>query len=221
MIKHHPTDAVLSQYACGTLPASVSVIVSAHCEMCPLCRSKLGTMEKIESQLVFDDSGEENADAGWQGDEAMAMIDAITADAASDCTALVEPRALNVMGTDLMLPTALGTVAVSAFRGIGKISRARLELEDGNLRTSLLHIEAGGEIPEHSHNGFEITLLLSGEFSDEMDTYRAGDFMWLDARHRHTPKTKTGCVCLTVVSDALIFQKGLSKMLNPIGRLIY
>jgi len=43
----------------------------------------------------------------------------------------------------------------------------------------------------------------------------------LDGRHNHTPKTIEGCLCFTVVSSALHFNKGISKLLNPIGNLIY
>ncbi|MGO3300382.1 MAG: ChrR family anti-sigma-E factor, partial [Pseudoalteromonas sp.] len=42
-----------------------------------------------------------------------------------------------------------------------------------------------------------------------------------DGTHQHSPQTKNGCLCFTVVSSALHFNKGLSKLLNPIGNLIY
>jgi putative transcriptional regulator len=104
---------------------------------------------------------------------------------------------------------------------VGKLARSRVAIDDGPLRSSLLHIGAGGEIPEHTHTGFEVTLLLDGEFSDEEGSYVPGDFIWQDGSHQHTPLTKDGCLCFTVVSSALHFNKGLSKLLNPIGNLIY
>jgi putative transcriptional regulator len=64
-------------------------------------------------------------------------------------------------------------------------------------------------------------LLLQGSFEDEMGTYHAGDFIWLNGKHIHQPVTKTGCVCLTVSSDAIRFVKGVSQLLNPIGQFIY
>ncbi|MGL5391190.1 MAG: ChrR family anti-sigma-E factor, partial [Shewanella sp.] len=37
----------------------------------------------------------------------------------------------------------------------------------------------------------------------------------------HAPTTKSGCLCYTVLNAPLHFTKGLSKLLNPIGELIY
>jgi putative transcriptional regulator len=76
-------------------------------------------------------------------------------------------------------------------------------------------------VPEHTHKGFELTLLLDGEFEDEMGKYVKGDFICLDSAHKHSPQTTQGCLCLTVVNDALQFTKGMSKLLNPFGNLIY
>ena len=104
---------------------------------------------------------------------------------------------------------------------LGKISRARLDFEDDAHHTSLLHIDKDGQVPCHTHKGFEITLLLEGSFEDEMGVYNKGDFIWLDGNHTHQPATKEGCVCLTVSSDALYFTKGVSQLFNPLGKYIY
>ena len=104
---------------------------------------------------------------------------------------------------------------------LGKINRAPLILGEGEVHTHLLRIDPGGVVPEHTHKGFELTLLLEGEFEDELGTYVKGDFICLDSTHKHSPKTQKGCLCLTVVNDALHFTKGMSKLLNPIGSLIY
>jgi putative transcriptional regulator len=122
---------------------------------------------------------------------------------------------------EVLLPRALSCLERSEFSTIGKIGRSRFNADDGTLRASLLQIAPGGEIPEHTHTGFEITLLLDGDFSDEDGEYVPGDFIMLDGAHNHTPKTKDGCLCFTVVSSALYFNKGISKLLNPIGSLIY
>ena len=94
-------------------------------------------------------------------------------------------------------------------------------MDEGEIHTSLLQIQPGGMIPEHTHKGFEVTLLLDGEFSDDMGSYEAGDFIMLDGTHQHNPKTEDGCLCLTVVSDALHFTQGFGKLLNPFGSLLY
>ena len=45
MIKHHPTDEILSQFVSADLPASLSVAVAIHVDMCPCCKSKVAAIE--------------------------------------------------------------------------------------------------------------------------------------------------------------------------------
>lgn len=122
---------------------------------------------------------------------------------------------------EITLPRALNSIEVLPWQGLGKISRARFGFDDDERRLSLLKIDQGGQIPQHTHTGIEITLLLEGSFEDDMGTYQVGDFIWLDAKHTHSPITQEGCICLTLVSDALHFTQGFTKLLNPLGKLIY
>ena len=121
----------------------------------------------------------------------------------------------------LPLPRALNSLNAAPWQGVGKVSRARFQFNDDERRLSLLKIDKGGQIPQHTHTGIEITLLLEGSFEDDMGSYQKGDFIWLDKDHTHSPITQEGCVCLTLVSDSLHFTQGLSKLLNPLGKLIY
>jgi putative transcriptional regulator len=145
----------------------------------------------------------------------------ITADNSISHCESSKPVSIDFSGKEETLPNAFNNYSRSDFSRIGKISRSRFESEDNELRASLLHIEAGGEIPNHTHTGFEITLLLEGQFEDESGVYNKGDFIWLDGSNSHSPKSKEGCICFTLVNSALHFNKGLSKLLNPIGKLIY
>jgi putative transcriptional regulator len=224
MIKHHPSDTLLTQYCSATLSASLSLAVSIHVDMCPVCQAKVAEVEAANAAQIFNDSvppASDSNDADIDDDFAADLFAAITADSGVDDPYAVAPVTVNVGQQQYQLPRALTRISHSKFTQIGKIARSRIALDDGPLRSSLLHIGAGGEIPEHTHTGFEITLLLDGEFSDEDGHYVPGDFIYQDASHLHTPVTKEGCLCFTVVSSALHFNKGLSKLLNPIGNLIY
>jgi putative transcriptional regulator len=104
---------------------------------------------------------------------------------------------------------------------IGKLARARIQLNENEIHTSLLQIQPGGGVPEHTHKGFELTLLLEGSFHDEQGEYVKGDFIMLDASHQHHPISEEGCLCYTVANDALRFTQGINKLLNPIAAFIY
>jgi len=226
MIKHHPSETLLTQYCSASLSASLSLAVSIHVDMCPVCQAKVAKIEASNAEQVFSDSIEQSQPLEMISDDILdeqesSLFDFITADNSIDEVYEVEPVAIKVNNHDYQLPRALTRISHGKFTQVGKLARSRVALEDGPLRSSLLHIDAGGEIPEHTHTGFEITLLLDGEFSDEEGSYVPGDFIFQDGSHQHTPLTKDGCLCFTVVSSALHFNKGFSKLLNPIGNLIY
>ncbi|TMO68230.1 ChrR family anti-sigma-E factor [Pseudoalteromonas aurantia] len=216
MIKHHPTAEMLMQFSQGTLPESLSIAVSAHVEMCPCCAKQVAKNEALCGQELFSDSDALDLDFDFSQ-----MISNITEDKAVELVKQYEHELIEYHGSKAVVPRAIATLPRSGFSHVGKLARARLDLGDGDVRASLLQISPGGEIPNHTHTGFELTLLLEGSFEDESGSYVAGDFIWLDGRHTHTPKTQDGCLCFTLVNSALHFNKGLSKLLNPIGNLIY
>jgi len=218
MINHHPTDEMLKAYVSGWLNASMSIAISVHEEMCPHCREKIKTLTAQRAQEVFEQTSEIAQD-----DEFESMISAIVADDHSDVSiaVLAQQTSFTFKDKEYDMPRALRNLDTTSWQHVGRIARSRVQLDDDAYRTSLLHIDEGGEVPEHSHNGIEVTLLLDGHFSDHMGEYNPGDFIVLDGKHQHKPKTKDGCLCLTVVNDSLDFKQGLSKLLNPIGKLIY
>ncbi len=252
MIKHHPSHTVLQQFVDGSLPASVSVIVASHVEMCPQCQELVHQLtelaaadafdmeipsagfdysdqEQSQPSVVFEDfitdlvdsSNDISIDKINDSAEA-AMLAKITNQPVENATTLPKTiTEIEVSGQRIALPNAIKSLTLKEWQGLGKISRARINLNDETRRTSLLHIDKGGSVPHHTHKGFEITLLLQGSFEDEMGTYQAGDFIWLSDEHTHNPVTQEGCVCLTVSSDALHFTQGVSQLFNPLGKLIY
>lgn len=231
MIKHHPTQGLLKSFVDGDLPPSIAVIVASHVEMCEGCQQQIAQLTEQAAAKAFDleDSSLTENDLDW-ADDALAIsddlspiniIDNITALEADIEVTPPAPAQLQLKDHSLPMPRALTDIELAPWQGLGKISRARVQLPDDERRMSLLQIDKGGSIPHHTHKGFEITLLLEGSFEDEMGQYHKGDFMWLDGEHTHNPVTAEGCVCLTVSSNSLHFTQGVSQLLNPLGKLIY
>ncbi|UQV24216.1 ChrR family anti-sigma-E factor [Vibrio sp. J383] len=236
MIKHHPNAAILKDFVDGTLADSVSLIVSSHVELCEHCQQQVSMLTAQAADSVFesdtsafesDTSGLKLSDSemdAFLSDDGEFDFDAIaqiTADSSQAIEVTPEVQQVTVADTTFTIPRALNSVARKDWMNLGKISRARLDFDDEAHHTSLLHIDKDGQVPCHTHKGFEITLLLEGSFEDEMGVYNKGDFIWLDGDHTHQPATKEGCVCLTVSSDALYFTKGVSQLFNPLGKYIY
>ena len=251
MIKYHPSDEWLQGHAAAELPLSLSIGIAAHCELCHECQTKLAEYTAQLAALSFADETDVplshrlshglkehenslaaqnhkhvlpvvNSDSDAETDVDMdAMLAKITANGRQQVRLTPTPE-VSVKGHNYRLPKVFAQLTEHSWQGLGKISRMRLNAaEDVPARASLMHIDVEGEIPEHTHKGQELTLLLAGEFEDEFNQYVPGDFIVLNGEHLHSPKTKTGCLCYTIVDAPLHFTKGLSKLLNPIGELIY
>ncbi|MGL4220493.1 MAG: ChrR family anti-sigma-E factor [Shewanella sp.] len=230
MIKHHPHAELLQAHALGELPLSMSIAVAAHCALCQECQTQIAKLTEQAAKLVFVSSGDDEVqhnasneidvvdNAPWQQmlSNIMALPESTMSEPYIESSVTVSHR-----NTRYQIPRVFRQHIAQPWQQIGKVSRMRFDMDEKNTRASLLHIEALGEIPQHTHKGFELTLLLSGEFSDSKGHYVAGDFIILDGNTQHSPITQTGCLCYTVLDAPLYFTKGISKLLNPIGELIY
>lgn len=219
MIKFHPNDQMLRSFVVAELPASLSVAVSMHVEMCEKCQKRVVELQEQAAKEKIDN--EVTLQAEVSEDDFDLMFNDIVADETFDLPKFVNAQTLNTKGGDIKLPRAINSLKLSEWSSLGKLSRCRVMLDDGEMRSSILHIDQQGEVPSHTHKGFEVTVMLDGSYTDELGTYHKGDFIWLDHEHTHNPVSKDGCVCYTVVSDSLHFTSGVSRLLNPIGKLIY
>ncbi len=70
-------------------------------------------------------------------------------------------------------------------------------------------------MPNHTHGGNEMTLVLAGGFSDDTGHYERGDVSIADDELVHTPVADPGedCICLAVTDAPL-------KLTGPIGRIV-
>jgi putative transcriptional regulator len=216
MIKFHPNQQMLKSFSAGELPLSLSIAISAHIELCDQCEKQALQVEERLSQGTWKNDNLENADFGD-------MLQAIMTKPPQTQVKqqVVTKTTTHVAGRDYLLPTAFRQFNDLKWSGFGVVSRARIINDEQNVRASLLHIDKDGRIPEHQHKGYELTLLLDGNFSDETGTYYKGDFIWLDGEKSHSPYTEKGCLCYAVQDAPLHFVRGMSKVLNPLGNLIY
>lgn len=242
MIKHHPSKELLAGFVGGNLPASIAIGVSIHCQMCEQCRNEVAAMTDKAADIEFEqlnasveDPATESFDAELEASVTHAsasdskceadifadMFDSITADDEISEQPVQRSSMISVRGNKYELPKALNHVHISNWMNLGKLSRSSLNLDEGPIHSHLLYIDKDGEVPAHTHKGYEITLLLEGSFEDELGEYHPGDFIEVDGRTTHQPKTKSGCLCYTVADDALVFTEGFHKLFNPIGNLLY
>ena len=73
-------------------------------------------------------------------------------------------------------------------------------------------------MPAHGHAGLEVTIVLSGAFSDETGRYERGDFQELDGEIEHQLLVDGGehCICLAVTDAPLRFKSLAAKLAQPL-----
>jgi putative transcriptional regulator len=228
MIKHHPQFELIQRFVNGELSASLSAGIAIHAEMCPECQQQISQLTEQLSYASFED---EYLD-GFIVDESdtvdnvgsLGFEQAIAEITQSNDIDIIKPKvekSITFKDQVYTLPSVLNNMILGKTANIGKLSRARIQLDENEIHSSLLHIQPGGSVPEHTHNGFELTVLIAGDFSDDQGEYVPGDFIMLDKKHQHHPVSEKGCLCFTVANDSLHFTQGINKLLNPIGTFIY
>lgn len=210
MTMHHPDDIMLMDYAAGNLPMAPALAVATHLFLCHRCRQQVSRLNQLGGALLEHTAATNTQVAGF--DELMAHIE----QAPASETAQVAPRGRK---NPLLryLPTSLDKLDwQKQTREIGKFDLTK-HLRVEGFQVALQKIKAGARVPTHTHKGEEITVILSGGFSDELGVYHAGDFIARDGSHQHSPTAlqNEDCICLTVLDAPIRFVGPLYRLLNP------
>ena len=91
-------------------------------------------------------------------------------------------------------------------------------MADTNASLFLLKIGPGRKIPEHGHGGTEMTLILSGSYSDAMGRFAKGDIADLDEHVEHQPvvDSEEPCICLVATEEPTRFKGIVSRLMQPL-----
>ena len=103
------------------------------------------------------------------------------------------------------------------WRPIGMGVKQKILVNSEKVSARLLYIPAGTAVPEHSHKGRELTLVLKGAFKDEIDHFGPGDIELADGQTHHTPVASDDedCICLAVTDAPLKFNNIIHKIAQP------
>ena len=76
-------------------------------------------------------------------------------------------------------------------------------------------------MPDHSHGGTEMTLVLQGAFRDDEGKFARGALALSDENVTHTPiaDISEDCICLAVTDAPLQFKGWLPKVVQRIVRI--
>lgn len=215
MPNHHPEQSLLVEYAAGSSVEPISLLIATHLALCPACRTDVTKLEACGGALL------ESLDLEPVDDEALNSVLKRLDEQAPVARSVTQADI-----DDIVLPQPLrryvgqNLSTVSWHRHGKNLATVDLLPNYPGYSTRLLRIAAGKAMPQHTHTGSELTLVLDGSFSDDMGTFERGDFAFADTHIDHRPVAAPGadCICLAVNENNVRLTGRIGRWLNPFIR---
>ncbi|MDP1632368.1 MAG: ChrR family anti-sigma-E factor [Caulobacter sp.] len=210
-VQHFPNEDTLLAYAAGTLRTPEAVVVATHLALSPTSTAWVRRLQDVGGQVL--ESLDPAAMAPGALDQALARAEA-------DGGVATAPAPLNDMPE---LPEPLRRYPLGPWRWIGPDMHVRdvLGPRDGDCRVILLRIGAGRKTPFHTHDGSELTCVISGAYSTEVARFGPGDLEEAGPETRHQPVADADgpCLCVASLEGQIRLPGLLGRILQPIARL--
>ena len=196
-------NGLLAGYCAGTLDPAAHALVASHLLLRPDNRRYVAALESLASGSLIDSPVEPLTDRNAR---LAAILDGEAPARRVRTTSVMPDPLLQFVGSDLNdIKWRTKLPGVKEFR----VSDA------GRGEASLLLVKAGRRMPSHTHESSEITLVLTGGFSDTTGHYTRGDIAIAgsDLDHRPIADEDSDCLCFAVTDAPL-------HLTGPVGRII-
>ena len=219
--RHHPSGAWLTGFAAGTLDQGEHIAVATHLAACARCREAARLMEHVGGAVLASLSPTPMADGALARIEARLHTPGVEKPRpAPPGPAPSGPAPLaSVPG----LPAFVRQYAAAPWKWIapGVRSRPIVLPFASETRVFLLRSAPGTRMLEHTHDGTEMTCVLTGGFSHGAHHYGPGDFDLGEegVDHRIAVAPGEDCLCLIAMRGKLRLKGVLGRMLEPLIRL--
>ncbi|MBT0958265.1 cupin domain-containing protein [Alphaproteobacteria bacterium KMM 3653] len=208
-ITHHIPDPLLAAYAAGNLPAPYALVVATHISMCLECRAAFDA-HQAAGGVVLENIDQEPLSSDLKS-STLALLDRpAPAKPTYKRSGVFPGPVMEVLKGKPPKWKSLGLGVRQSILSSGPAGSARL-----------LYIPPGQAVPDHSHNGLELTLVLQGSFSDSEGRFGVGDLEVADQDVEHTPTADEGapCICIAATDAPLRFNSFVPRMLQPLFRI--
>lgn len=206
-------EALLASYVAGTLSEPLNALFGAHLSLSPRNRAYVRALETAAGRLLEETWPDTRVAHIPDRDARLAAIfsgagGGLPAPAArvARSNSIFPPTLLSYFGRDLGdVPWKRELPGVKAWHVA--------ETDDGEA--TLYWIRGGQKLPNHSHEGSEITLVLAGAFTDAGGHYARGDVAVADEAvdHRPVADDDADCICFAVTDAPL-------RLTGPLGRWV-
>ena len=216
---HHLSDEMLLDYASGSLDEATSILVASHITLCPACRSRLRSLEAVGGMLL------EDIDAvsvgGGALDAVLARLDepeppvsaSVRDSFAANGTAILPSPLRHYLGGDLD--------GIKWSKKGGGVSMADVKTLESGQKAFLLKVDPKRAVPQHTHEGNEIVMVLTGGYTDDGGHFVRGDVEISDSSVVHQPVADAGepCVILAVTDGPIRFTGAFGRLLGMFVKL--
>ncbi len=200
-ISHHPSEELILSYASGALDEANSILIATHLSLCSTCRGIYNAAESVAGELLDDIDTSDISNTPF--DDFFSGIEHYPLDP------FIKPSTKHVNGSSL--PTPLRDYVRSSdgkinWRWLGPGLRYHsIHASSKYAKVGLLKISPGTKVPHHGHSGKEMTMVISGGYTDGIDKFSRGDVELADSSLIHQPVAEPGedCVCLIVTEGNL------------------
>ncbi|MDW5313625.1 cupin domain-containing protein [Rhizobium sp. PL01] len=182
-------DALMARYAAGILPEPARVLVEAHLQMQSANRPKVAEYETVVGDIL----------------ENMEPVSLTSRDAALRAIFMAAPLAIadapSVQPANRLFPKAILDFAghdaadIPWKRKLPGFKEYSLGKIDG-CDVSFFWLKPGRVIPAHTHEGYELSLVLDGAFNDTRGRFAKGDISVADESIDHRPVAEAECPCI-------------------------
>ena len=189
-IRSHPDSATLMSYAAGALAEPLAAACSVHASMCAACRDELRDMALLGATLLGSTSS--------SGGRVPAPVRPHEAQPDLEQLRLGSGRAKGLPALDQIRWQRLAP----------GVWQHRLALSPGAQgELYFIKLAPGCRLPLHAHTGTELTVVLTGAFTDESGEFRRGDLQEIDKiEHQPVGDRGEGCICLVAAEGPYLIK---------------
>ena len=207
-------DALLLDYATGALSRPLEILVETHLAMNEKSSQSMRMLMQLGGILLEDCEPVSLSEGALQN--VMSQLGSYDTDTNG---AALEGTKINSRSEWLPHPVSAYVPAAeckTSWRraGIG-IMEADIDFGETGGQAKIYRIAPGTAVPIHTHTGAEVTLVLSGGFTDETGSYGPGDISIQEAGGEHQPVADDDGECVVYAVN-----EGEIRLTGPIGRVL-
>ena len=208
MISHHPTAELQFDFSTGILTKPFALAVASHVALCDQCSIHLEELNASRRRIP-DQASDSDVSATYIADGSPMTH-----------TPCFDAQTIEVIPEPLRPYLSHNIADIPWHRVSGGMEELRLQVNTPGHRVSLVRLAPGCEFPTHTHAKEELTVVLSGGYTDGTAHFERGDLSHLDSSTTHSPVAdpEVGCFALGVLSGPIELTGLMGTLLNPLLR---